>query len=441
MKEIKRFPQITGTIGWFEFSKFKNHQFANVSDLEKSYDFVIIGGGFAGVNAAFRLAENRPHASIALFEALKIGQGDSGRNAGFLMDVPHSFGEPGAPIAQYKYRRHLDLLAIARLRSLINNHKLKVDWLESGKYLSCHESRFLKNLDGAARVLDEMDIPYQMVEAQELHAKLGTSYYQRALYTSGSCLINPSEVVRGLASVLPQNIDVFEQMPVVHVEEGRGVVIRLANGRQVKAGKLLLLAGVFIDRFGIKQQGRMTPAGSFGAFTRALSDEEMRAIGNVAPWGCTAAHAAGSTVRLLSNRRIYVRNGLVFPTHLDFSPHQLARAEHVLRRAFENRFPMLKHVDFDYSYAGMIPLTLNGQSFFMQMGDNIFAAAVGDGAGLTCSTTLGIYLADFVCGVDSEELRYLRNHSSPRWCPPEPFKTIAANARMKMEEFCARGEI
>jgi len=84
MKEITRFPQIAGTVGWFEFSRFKNHPFTSWDSLEKSYDFVIIGGGFSGINAAFRLAENRPDARIALFEALKIGQGDSGRNAGFF---------------------------------------------------------------------------------------------------------------------------------------------------------------------------------------------------------------------------------------------------------------------------------------------------------------------------------------------------------------------
>jgi len=441
MKEIRRFPQIAGTVGWFEFSRFKTHQFVSIEALEKSYDFIIIGGGFAGINAAFRLAENRPNAKIALFEALKIGQGDSGRNAGFLMDVPHSFGEPGVSLEQHQYRRHLDMQVINRLRNLIKTGGLEVDWLEGGKFLACHEPRFLKNLDGAARVLDEMEIPYQMVEAEALQTRLGTSYYSRALYTSGTCLINPSEVVRGLATILPKNVDVFEQMPVVHMEEGRGVTIRLANGAAVKAGQVLLLAGVFIDRFGIKQQGRMTPAGSFGAFTRVLTDEEMSQIGQVEPWGCTAAHAAGSTVRLLANRRIYVRNGLIFPTHLDFSQHQLTRAYRALRRAFENRFSTLKHVDFEHIYAGMIPLTLNGQSFFFQMGENIFAAAVGDGCGLTRSSMLGHYLADFACRRDSEELRHLQQISAPRWCPPEPFKTLAATVRMKYEEFCARGEI
>jgi len=442
MKEIKHLPQVTGTVGWFEFSRFKDHKFLNLEALEKSYDFIIIGGGFAGINAAFRLVENRPDARIALFEALKIGLGDSGRNAGFLMDVPHSFGESGVSLAQHKYRRHLDLQAIERLRHLVKHHQLEVEWLENGKFLSAHERRFLKNLDGAARLLDEMDLPYRMIEAEELQSRLGTNYYQRALYTSGTCLINPSELVRGLASILPKNIDVFEEMPVVHMEEGRGgVVIRLRNGVQTKAAKLLLLAGVFIDRFGLRQRGRMTPAGSFGAFTRPLTDEEMRDLGNVAPWGCTAAHAAGSTVRLLSNRRIYVRNGLVFPTRLEFSPNQLEHARHALRRAFDNRFPDLKHVDFDHVYAGMIPLTLNGQSFFLQMSENVFAAAVGDGAGLTCSSILGHYLADYACLRDSEELRYLRQNNAPQWCPPEPFKTIAATARMKYEEFCAGGEI
>ncbi|MBI0139911.1 MULTISPECIES: hypothetical protein [Bartonella] len=54
---------------------------------------------------------------------------------------------------------------------------------------------------------------------------------------------------------------------------------------------------------------------------------------------------------------------------------------------------------------------------------------------------LGFFLADLACGIDSEELRYLLKMCHPEWCPPEPIKTIAANIRMSLEEFNAKGEI
>ncbi len=69
------------------------------------------------------------------------------------------------------------------------------------------------------------------------------------------------------------------------------------------------------------------------------------------------------------------------------------------------------------------------------------AAAVGDGSRLIRSSMLGFFLADFACGIDSEELRYLLKMCHPEWCPPEPIKTIAANIRMSLEEFNAKDEI
>lgn len=441
MEEIERFPAKAGDLGWFELSRYKDYKFNDLSELKKDYDYIIIGGGFAGVNAAHRLAENRPEAKIALFEALKIGQGDSGRNAGFLMDIPHSFGEPGVTMDDHKYRFHLNNIIIERMRTIKNKHKLVVDWVESGKYLAGHETKYLKNVNALAEIVAGVGINSEFVETDELAERLGTHYYKRAVYTSGTVLINPSETVRGFATILPKNVEVFEETPVLNIEEGKTIIVRLVNGKSVKAGDLLLLSGVFIDSFGIEKKGRMTPAGSFGAFTRELTKQELSAFKNVKPWGCTSAHAAGTTVRFTPTNRIYVRNGLTFPTHLTLSPERVFKARKMLRRAFENRFPDLKHVNFEFVYGGMIPLTINGASFFFQKSPHVYAAAVGDGSGLTRSSMLGAYLADLACGIDSEELRYLQKTSHPKWCPPEPIKTIAANLRMAFEEFQAKGEI
>ncbi|MNP69277.1 hypothetical protein D3C76_1653510 [compost metagenome] len=89
----------------------------------------------------------------------------------------------------------------------------------------------------------------------------------------------------------------------------------------------------------------------------------------------------------------------------------------------------------------MIPLTRNTQSLFGSVGQNVFAGTVGDGLGLTRSSMLGHYLADMVCGVDSEELRYMARTNKPSWCPPEPFLTTGATAKLAYEEFTAGEEI
>ncbi len=441
MKEVDRFPAKAGDLGWFETSTYKEHSFKDISELESDYDFVVVGGGFAGVNAAFRLAENRPEAKIALFDALQIGMGDSGRNAGFLIDVPHSFGEPGISIDDHKWRTRLNKIVIERMRKIKGEHKLTCDWMDTGKYLAARENKFVKNLEGMAGVLDSIGEPYKMMGRDELSPLMGTEYYVKALYTYGTVLLNPADTIRALAAALPDNVGVFEETPVLQVQEGSPVVVRLVNGKSVRAGQVLLLASVFVDCFGIAKKGRMTPVNSFGAFTRELAADELKGFAGATPWGCTSGHAAGTTVRFTSTNRIFVRNGFTFSTQLCTSPQRIHAARKKLRKAFEARFPKLRHVNFEYVYGGMIPMTLNGESLFTGVARNVYAASVGDGCGLTRSSMLGMYLADMVCNVDSEELRYLTKTSKPRWCPPEPFKTAGATVRLVFEEIQAKGEV
>jgi len=52
-------------------------------------DWLIIGAGFAGLSAARRLAEINPTDKIVVLEASRVAEGASGRNSGFMIDVPH----------------------------------------------------------------------------------------------------------------------------------------------------------------------------------------------------------------------------------------------------------------------------------------------------------------------------------------------------------------
>ena len=56
--------------------------------LPSQVDFVVAGGGFAGLSAALALCEAEPTASILLLEANVLGHGASGRNGGLLSPLP-----------------------------------------------------------------------------------------------------------------------------------------------------------------------------------------------------------------------------------------------------------------------------------------------------------------------------------------------------------------
>ena len=95
MKDVKIYPTTTGQ-SWLEMSEYKHRTFNDLSKIQDEYDYIIVGAGYGGQAAARRLAELHPDSKIVVFEAIKIGNNDSGKNAGFIIDVPHDFGDQGA---------------------------------------------------------------------------------------------------------------------------------------------------------------------------------------------------------------------------------------------------------------------------------------------------------------------------------------------------------
>ena len=53
-------------------------------------DWLVVGAGYAGLAAARRLAEHNPQHKIVVVDAGVCGENASGRNSGFVIDVPHN---------------------------------------------------------------------------------------------------------------------------------------------------------------------------------------------------------------------------------------------------------------------------------------------------------------------------------------------------------------
>lgn len=439
MREVKFFPAELGLSGWYETSSYKKSRFSSPEELLDQYDFIVVGCGYGGFGAAWRFAELNPEAKIAIFEAIRIGNNDSGKNAGFLIDVPHAFGSDDSTLEDKKWCVELNVATLNKMRKIIKDHELKVDWDDCGKYLAAYEPSAFKFLDHEAKDLDNVGVPYSYVEQEDLARKLGTRYYKKALYNPGSALVNPADVLRGMCTVLPKNVHLFEEMPVLRIDDGTEPSVTLVNGRRVRCKAVVVTAGPFLEEFGLSK-GQFCPVISFAGMSRQLTERELTDFRDIKPWGVTAGHPGGTTVRLTHDNRLFVRNGFIYATWFSCSPERIRRSRWMLRKAFNNRFPNHRHVNFEYVWAGMIHLTMNSKPVFGRRG-NIFYSGVGEGAGVAKSFTMGAYHAEWANGIGSDVLEYLKNDKKPSWLPPEPFRTVGAECRLVWETVTARGEI
>ncbi|MBQ9275810.1 MAG: FAD-binding oxidoreductase [Succinivibrio sp.] len=446
MQNVRRLPEGSGRNPWLELANNRDHKFAPLSELKESFDYVIIGAGFGGISAAARLSSLKPGASIAVIDAFKVGFYSSGRNAGFISKAQIAKAMVGIDRFTFddqKWLLRLNNIVVDRIEQTIKDHDLKVEYRRDGMYKAVREDRNVKVLDELASFFDKLGVKYEHLGQSDLPARLGTSFYKAALYLDETILDNPAELIRGLATALPANVRVFENVPVIGVTGGAQPEITLADGQVIKTSRVILTVNSFIKEFAVADghTANVTAIHSFAGLTRPLNDSELKDFAGVKPWGITATHPAGATLRFTPQKRIFVRTDIAFATYPNINPERLHKAERLLRRAFVRRFPKLEHVDFEYTYGGLISFTANSQSLFGEVGQNVYAGTTAAGWGVTNAAILGNFLADLIAGEDSEELRYIKDNYHPSYLPPEPLRTVGARGALWLKDLTAGSEV
>ncbi len=401
---------------------------------DRSFDYVVLGAGFAGLAAARRLAERLPGTEVALVEAQRVGYGASGRNSGFLIDLPHNLAESDHASAAEESRREMRLneFAISTLRDLVRTHGIECQWSERGKYHAAIEDKGMRDLEGFRRALDRLGEPYRDLDAGSLSEALGTRYYREGVHTPGCILIQPAALARGLGANLPENVRLFEESPVAEIDYGAEITLSCPAG-SVRTKTLLLATNGFTTQLGF-ERNRLISIMTFGSLTRPLTEAEQAALGGEHDWGVIPADHLGTTLRYTQDNRLLIRNCFTYAPDYICGAEALGEiyAHHIA--AFEARFPMLPEVTFEHTWGGVLTMSRNGAPCFGQLSDNVFAAVCHNGVGIAKGTTSGMLLADLVTGARSEHLLDMLAYPRPAANIPQPFLGWGVRVRIAREQ-------
>ncbi len=142
--KINRLPRDDKTNGWSAILPARTPH-AALQD-EVTADWLVLGGGYAGLAAARRLAENCPDQKIVLIEAGQAGENASGRNSGFGIDLPHNVGSSLDELdGSHRFMR-LARMALDHLQEVVRTHDIKCDWRRAGKYHTAVSPRGTRNV-------------------------------------------------------------------------------------------------------------------------------------------------------------------------------------------------------------------------------------------------------------------------------------------------------
>ena len=404
-------------------------------------EWLIIGAGYTGLSAARKLGQLHPNHKIILVDAQLAGEGASGRNSGYLVDTTLNDGfTSNKEFENYRKKTNIYKLGIETVKKFVKEYQVDCDWNECGKYFASSKVEDKKILENFSEILLKLGFEHHLVSNDNLKKRLGTNFYNIALYTKGGILLHPGKLVRAMIDTLPENVNLYENTFLLEWKKFNGSIICNFKKGLIKTKKIIFATNGFLYSLGIKTNYNF-PITLTASMTRPLTDKEFKFIGQPTEWGVLPIRPMGATVRLTKNRRILIRNTAEVHNPFSMSKSDLKKRSIKHKIGIKKRFPHLPDDIIHSTWSGIVSRTRNSSQIFQKIDENIFVAGCYNGSGIGVGTLFGEQIAIKASNHNSREIKVIEAKKDPTWLPPQPFLNIGVKARLIYERIKARSEI
>ena len=413
----------------------------NILSKDQECEWLIVGAGYTGLSAARKLSELHPNQKIIIVDAQFAGEGASGRNSGYLVDTTLNDGFTSSKEhSNYKKKTDIYQLGINAVKKFLKEYQVDCEWNETGKYFASSNKEDKKILINFSNTLSKLGFQHNLLNKEELSQKLGTSFYNLALYTKGGVLLHPGKLVRAMINTLPNNVELLEQSQLLDWKKNGNKVYCKFKSNNIITKKIIFCANGFLKSLGVKKNYNF-PITLTASMTRSLSDSEFKSIGEPKEWGVLPVRPMGATIRMTRDKRILIRNTAEVYNSFNMMDKELKKRSLNQKNGIKKRFPTLPDDIIESSWSGVVSRTRNGSQIFEKIANNIFVAGCYNGSGIGVGTLFGEQIAIKANNESSNEISIIEKSNKPTWLPPQPFLNFGIKTRLMYERFRATSDL
>lgn len=372
-------------------------------------DVVVVGGGFTGCSAALHLAEGG--ARVALLEAVAIGFGASGRNAGLvnagMWVMPDTVV---ATLGRTHGERLLELLGQgpAQVFDLVARLGIACEAEPVGTLHCAVGAKGMAEIEARAAQWQARGAPVTLLDGAEAAAKIGSTHFPGALLDRRAGTIQPLAYVRGLAAAAAAaGAQLFTGSPATATERRGGRWHVQTAGGSVTADWIIAATDAYTTDLWPAIRSQQVHLPYFNIATTPLSDNLRRSI-------LPDRQGAWDTETVLSHFRLDQAGRLIIGSIGALRGTGVAVHRRWARAHLRRLFPQLGDIAFEAEWYGKIGMTDDHLPRFHRLAPQAVAVAGYNGRGIAPGTVFGRELARLVLGaVTPDELALPASDPSP----------------------------